>query len=97
MPSFEQRANRLPSRQRLTRVTSGNLGGPLVVGINPAGLDGMVFLAIDRSGGRRTIIFTWLRVWGRTGYSNGTDVMFVRSTDGGLTFSAPNKINDDAI
>ena len=23
--------------------------------------------------------------------------MFVRSTDGGLTFSAPDKINDDAV
>jgi hypothetical protein len=26
-----------------------------------------------------------------------TDVMFVRSTDGGLTFSAPQKINDDPV
>ena len=26
-----------------------------------------------------------------------TDVMFVRSTDGGLTFSAPHKINDDPV
>src|SRR6201986_5613850 len=32
-----------------------------------------------------------------TGFSTGTDVMFVRSTDGGLTFSAPHRINDDPI
>jgi hypothetical protein len=28
---------------------------------------------------------------------NTTDVMFVRSTDGGLTFSAPVRVNDDAV
>ena len=27
--------------------------------------------------------------------SGTTDVMFVRSTDGGQTFSAPHRINDD--
>ncbi len=32
-----------------------------------------------------------------TGFSNGTDVMFARSTNGGLTFSAPLRINDDPI
>src|SRR5439155_14049755 len=32
-----------------------------------------------------------------TGASNGTDVMFVRSTDGGRTFSATYRINDDPI
>src|SRR5678809_1196692 len=26
-----------------------------------------------------------------------TDVMFVRSTDGGLTFSAPHRVNDDGL
>jgi hypothetical protein len=29
--------------------------------------------------------------------NNGTDVMFARSTDGGVTFSAPHRINDDPI
>ena len=29
--------------------------------------------------------------------SNGTDVMFARSTDGGVTFSSPHRINDDPI
>jgi hypothetical protein len=32
-----------------------------------------------------------------TGSNNGTDVMFVRSTDGGHTFSAPLRVNDDPI
>ena len=32
-----------------------------------------------------------------TGFSTGSDVMFVRSTNGGLTFSAPHRINDDPI
>ena len=31
------------------------------------------------------------------GASNGTDVMFSRSTDGGVTFSAPQRINDDPV
>jgi len=26
-----------------------------------------------------------------------TDVMFARSTDGGLTFSSPQRINDDPV
>ena len=32
-----------------------------------------------------------------TGASNGTDVMFARSTNDGQTFSAPQRINDDPI
>jgi len=32
-----------------------------------------------------------------TGATSGTDVMFVRSTDGGRSFSAPHRINDDPI
>jgi hypothetical protein len=32
-----------------------------------------------------------------TGSNNGSDVMFVRSTDGGVTFSAPVRVNDDPI
>jgi hypothetical protein len=30
-------------------------------------------------------------------FSSGTNVMFARSTDGGLTFSPPHRINDDPI
>ena len=32
-----------------------------------------------------------------TGFSTGTDMMFVRSTNGGQTFSAPRRINDDPV
>jgi len=32
-----------------------------------------------------------------SGFANGSDVMFVRSTDGGTTFSAPRRINDDPV
>jgi hypothetical protein len=32
-----------------------------------------------------------------TGFTTGSDVMFVRSTDGGRTFSAPRRINDDPV
>jgi hypothetical protein len=31
------------------------------------------------------------------GATNGSDVMFARSTDAGLTFSAPHRINDDPV
>ena len=32
-----------------------------------------------------------------TGFAIGSDVMFARSTDGGRTFSAPYRVNDDAV
>src|SRR5882762_4163694 len=49
------------------QVTAVNMGGDLGFGgINPAGLDGMLFLAIDRSGGL-TITFTCWPAWSRRG------------------------------
>ncbi len=76
---------------------SVNLGGFLGSGgINPAGLDGMVFLAIDHSGGATNNNIYMLASVVPSGRST-TDVMFVRSTDGGLTFSTPKKINDDPV
>src|SRR5437588_4380104 len=71
----------------------GVLGGG---GINPAGLDGQVFLAIDRSGGPTNNNIYMLASVAPPGRST-TDVMFSRSTDGGVTFSAPLKINDDPL
>ena len=56
----------------------------------------MVFLAIDRSGGPTNNNIYMLASVVPTGRST-TDVMFVRSTDGGLTFSAPKRINDDPV
>jgi BNR/Asp-box repeat len=74
-----------------------NMGGDLSGGgINPAGLDGMLFLAIDRSGGPTNNNIYMLASVLPSG-RNTTDVMFVRSTDGGLTFSAPHRINDDGL
>jgi hypothetical protein len=71
----------------------GDLGGG---GINPVGLDGQLFLAVDRSGTATNNNIYMLASVVPPGRST-TDVMFVRSTDGGLTFSAPQKVNDDPV
>src|SRR5438094_4414608 len=79
------------------RVTNVNMGGSLGSGgINPAGLDGQCFLAIDRSGTATNNNIYMLASVVPPGRST-TDVMFVRSTDGGQTFSAPRRINDDPV
>src|SRR5207244_9269730 len=68
------------------RSTAVNLGGQLGGGgINPAGLDGMLFLAIDRSGGPTNNNIYMLASVVPPGRST-TEVLFARSTDGGLTF-----------
>jgi hypothetical protein len=79
--------------------TSVNLGGSVWFGapINPGGLAGQIFLAVDRSGGPTNNNIYMIATVLPFGASNGTDVMFSRSTDGGLTFSAPHRINDDPI
>src|SRR5690242_5596078 len=79
--------------------TPVHLGGNVVYGepINPQGLVGQVFLAVDRSGtGTNNNVYMLASIQ-PTGFSNGSDVMFVRSTDNGHTFSAPRRINDDPI
>jgi hypothetical protein len=79
------------------QVTQVNMGGFLGSGgINPDGLDGQCFLAIDRSGGSTNNNIYMLASVVPSGRST-TDVMFVRSTDGGLTFSTPRRINDDPV
>jgi hypothetical protein len=92
--SNAQIGNQTPTFDQVTPV---NMGGVLAGGtINPAGLDGQLFLAIDHSNtGTNNNIYMLASVQpaGRT----TTDVMFVRSTDGGSTFSAPQKINDDPV
>jgi hypothetical protein len=93
--SNAQIGNQTPTFDQVTPV---NMGGDIVGGgINPAGLDGQLFLAIDRSGGPTNNNIYMLASVQPTGANNGTDVMFVRSTDGGLTFSAPHRINDDPV
>src|SRR5436190_22090765 len=78
--------------------TQVNLSGSLVFGgaINPDGLAGQSFLAVDRSGGpTNNNIYMLASVQPFSG--GGTDVMFARSTDGGQSFSAPQRINDDPV
>ena len=65
--------------------------------INPDGLTGMVFVAVDRSGTSTNNNVYMLASLRPAGASNGADVMFIRSTDGGLTFSSPRRINDDPV
>jgi hypothetical protein len=92
--SNAQMATQTPTFDRSTAVNMGGFLGS--GGINPAGLDGQVFLAIDRSGGATNNNIYMVASVVPNGRST-TDVMFVRSTDGGLTFSAPKKINDDVV
>ena len=74
-----------PSPQLLTRAPQVNLGGGIAFGelINPEGLAGQVFLAVDRSGTSTNNNVYMLASVQPTGFTNGSDVMFVRSTDGG--------------
>ena len=93
--SNAQIGNQTPSFDQVTQHI--NMGGDLFGGgINPAGLDGMLFLAVDRSGGPTNNNIYMLASVVPSGRST-TDVTFVRSTDGGLTFSAPHKVNDDPV
>jgi hypothetical protein len=86
----------VPSFDRSTAV---NLGGHIAFSepINPEGLVGQVFLAVDRSGTITNNNVYMLASVQPTGFTNGSDVMFVRSTNGGQTFSAPRRVNDDPI
>jgi hypothetical protein len=81
------------------RSTAVNLGGDIVVSepINPEGLVGQVFLAVDRSGTSTNNNIYMLASVQPSGFTTGSDVMFVWSTDGGSTFSAPRRINDDPV
>jgi hypothetical protein len=80
-------------------VTAVELGGDIASGesINPVGLVGQVYLATDRSGTRSNNNIYLLASVQPTGFTRGSDVMFVRSTNGGQTFSDPRRVNDDPI
>ena len=82
------------------QVTTVDMGGSIVYGgtVNPGGLAGQTFLAVDRRGAYSTNNNIYMVTSVQpSGANNGTDVMFVRSTDGGVTFSAPHRINDDPV
>jgi hypothetical protein len=79
------------------RSTIVDLGGRIQASqsINPVGLVGQVYLAVDRSGtATHNNIYMLASVLPNTA-SGGTDVMFARSTDGGLSFTPPVRINND--
>ena len=75
-----------------------DLGGPPVIGvpgINPAGLLGQAWVAVDCSAGlTRGNVYVLCSVTNDPG--NLANVMFSRSTNGGQTWSAPLRINDDS-
>jgi hypothetical protein len=79
--------------------TAVDLGGAISNSdiINPVGLTGQVWLAVDRSGTSTNNNVYLLASVRPTGANNGADVMFVRSSDGGLTFTSPVRINDDPV
>jgi hypothetical protein len=75
-----------------------DLGGPPaadVPSINPIGLLGQAWVAVDRSSGpTRGNVYALCSVTNDPG--NIVNVMFSRSTDGGRTWSTPLRINDDS-
>jgi hypothetical protein len=75
-----------------------DLGGPPlsgIPGINPGGLLGQAWVAVDCSAGpMRGNVYALCSVTNEPG--NLVNVMFSRSTDGGRTWSAPLRINDDS-
>jgi hypothetical protein len=80
------------------QTTQVNLDGDLIQGgINGIGLCGQTFVAVDRSGTATNNYLYVLASVEPFSANNGTDVMFAGSTDGGLTFSAPHRINDDPV
>lgn len=85
----------VPTFDQSTQVEMGGTFG-FQESINPEGLIGQVFLAIDRSGtSTNNNIYMLNSVIPNDGTARA-NVMFVKSTDGGQTFSAPKRINADA-
>ena len=79
------------------RTTSVNLGGSLISSIspiNPEGLIGQPGIAVDRSSGpTRGYLYAVCSV---SASGNPANVMLARSTNGGATWNAPVRINDDS-
>jgi hypothetical protein len=76
-----------------------NMGGTVGFSapINPEGLVGQIFLAADRSGSTTNNNVYMISSVQPFGANLGSDVMFVRSTNGGLSYDPPRRINDDPI
>ncbi|MCP3905200.1 MAG: hypothetical protein GY715_16365 [Planctomycetes bacterium] len=76
-----------------------DMGGRMVLGDgpNPSGLLGQADVGVDRSGGPRDGFIYMIASVARTGVFDPMDVMFVRSEDGGATWSTPTRVNDDVV
>jgi hypothetical protein len=62
---------------------------------NPTGILGQVYISVDSSGGPTHGNVYLLASVERFSYSDPMDVMFARSTNGGLTWSDPIRVNND--
>ncbi len=80
-------------------VTSVDLGGGIqrAVGPNPGGLLGQIWVAAHPSAGSPGARHVYLLASIDPPGSDPLDVHFARSTDGGMTWSAPVRINDDPM
>jgi hypothetical protein len=65
------------------------------ISVNPVGLLGQMNIAVDRSGTVSNGYVYMLASVSRFSTGDQGDVMFVRRTDGGQTWSAPLQVNDD--
>ncbi|MCX6268960.1 MAG: T9SS type A sorting domain-containing protein [Bacteroidetes bacterium] len=63
--------------------------------VNPVGLLGQVSIDVDRSGGPGQGNIYVLASVARISVADPADVMFAKSTDGGITFGPPKRINND--
>ena len=78
--------------------TTVSLDGSITYGIgpNPDGLGGQTSIAVDTSGGPYNGYVYLLCSVERNSNSDPLDVMFARSTNGGVNWSSPIRVNDDA-
>lgn len=78
-------------------VSTINLDGSLVLQppLNPAGLAGQVWVDVDKSDGPGSENVYVLASVQRSSNNDPLDVMFVKSTDGGFSWTDPIRINDD--
>jgi len=92
--SARERDSAVSWKKRVLVYIDGNPGG--WGGPNPGGLLGQVNIDVDHSNGPGRGNVYLLATVARSSNSDPSDVMFVRSTDGGLSWSSPVRINDDA-
>jgi hypothetical protein len=80
------------------QVVQVDMGGAMLIGIgvNPAGLLGQAFIAVDPSDGPTGgFVYALCSISPSAPGPEPLDIHFIRSEDGGLTWSAPVRVNDD--